>query len=174
MRIEEVVGRNMERLRLMWPKSQQRAADVNKVYTLPDGSSWSMKAGGRVSQTDLGFMIGLLTGEPWSRQAVSAAERGDRAFTLRDLLIIAFALRVPYSALLELPPDEKDVEISGRQFTARQLQGVVYPDEDTRIRSQMVPVVRSLTTAEQEMRAALDESKKALQRAAKILEGKGR
>ncbi|MFK3734060.1 helix-turn-helix transcriptional regulator [Streptomyces sp. NPDC088090] len=47
--------------------------------------------------------LGASMAKPWSRQAVSAAEKGRRAFTLADLTAVAAALNVSTASLL---PDE--------------------------------------------------------------------
>jgi transcriptional regulator with XRE-family HTH domain len=43
---------------------------------------------------------------PWSRQAVSAAEKGRRAFTLADLTAVAAALKVSAASLLPDSPHD--------------------------------------------------------------------
>jgi DivIVA domain-containing protein len=62
------------------------------------------------TQEQLGTMLAELTGRPWSKATVSAAERGwdgkrIRQFDADDLLALSLALRVPILGLL-LPPDE--------------------------------------------------------------------
>lgn len=91
MRLEAVVGSNVARIR------QNR----------------------RLSQPDLGRQIGARTGErPWSRQSVSAMENGLRAFTARDLVMLAYLLEVPVSALLYVGPEVEEVEL-GSSFSLR-------------------------------------------------------
>ncbi len=53
-----------------------------------------------LTQEQAGQRIGELLGRPWPRQAVSAAEKGDRAFTAAELVAIAFALDTTVSWLL--------------------------------------------------------------------------
>jgi transcriptional regulator with XRE-family HTH domain len=53
-----------------------------------------------LTQEQAGHRIGELLGRPWPRQAVSAAEKGDRAFTAAELVAIAFALDTNVSWLL--------------------------------------------------------------------------
>jgi transcriptional regulator with XRE-family HTH domain len=53
-----------------------------------------------LTQEQAGQRIGELLGRPWPRQAVSAAEKGDRAFTAAELVAIAFALDTNVSWLL--------------------------------------------------------------------------
>lgn len=45
-----------------------------------------------LTQEQLGERLGEILGRKWSRQAVSAAEKGDRAFTAAELVAIAFTL----------------------------------------------------------------------------------
>jgi transcriptional regulator with XRE-family HTH domain len=53
-----------------------------------------------LTQEQVGQAVGDLLGKAWSRQAVSAAEKGNRAFTAAELLAIAWALRTTVSWLL--------------------------------------------------------------------------
>lgn len=76
MQIEEVIGANVSRIR-----------DHRKM-----------------SQSQLGEALAGHLGKPWSRQAVSAAEKGRRAFTAADLLGLAQALDVSVPTLF-LPSD---------------------------------------------------------------------
>ena len=72
MRLEEVIGANLARLR----------------------DSRGM------SQAQLGAALSGYLDKPWSRQAVSAAEKGRRAFTAAELLSLALSLRVSLADLL--------------------------------------------------------------------------
>lgn len=74
MKIEEVIGANLARLR-----------DEKGM-----------------SQSQLGDAVAEHLGKPWSRQAVSAAEKGRRAFTAADLLALARTLDVSVPALFLL------------------------------------------------------------------------
>ncbi|MBB6437210.1 helix-turn-helix transcriptional regulator [Streptomyces candidus] len=74
MRIEEVIGANVARLR--------------------DGKE--------LSQSQLGEALAEHLGKPWSRQAVSAAEKGRRAFTAADLLALSRTLDVSVPTLFLL------------------------------------------------------------------------
>ncbi|NUK87131.1 helix-turn-helix domain-containing protein [Streptomyces lunaelactis] len=72
MRLEEAIGRNVARLR--------------------------ETAG--LSQAQLGTALAAYLGKPWSRQAVSAAEKGRRAFTAAELVSLALALKTSLDLLL--------------------------------------------------------------------------
>ncbi|GGQ20704.1 MULTISPECIES: helix-turn-helix domain-containing protein [Streptosporangium] len=58
-----------------------------------------------MSQAQLGEALGSYLGKPWSRQAVSAAEKGRRAFTAAELVSLALALGTSLPGLL-LPMEE--------------------------------------------------------------------
>lgn len=75
MKIEEAIGANMARLR--------------------------EEAG--LSQKQLGEALGAYLGKTWTRQAVSAAEKGRRAFTAAELVSLALVLRTSMDFLLLLP-----------------------------------------------------------------------
>jgi transcriptional regulator with XRE-family HTH domain len=53
-----------------------------------------------ITQEQAGRRIGELLGRSWPRQAVSAAEKGDRSFTAAELVAIAFAFQTTVSWLL--------------------------------------------------------------------------
>lgn len=77
-----------------------------------------------MSQPEFGKLVGeFATGkrEGWSRQTVSALERGDRAFTVDDLLLLAYVLEVPVSALLLIPPEVRSVTVGIRSFGPAEL-----------------------------------------------------
>ncbi|WP_046503090.1 helix-turn-helix transcriptional regulator [Streptomyces odonnellii] len=71
MKVEEVIGRNLLRIR------EERG----------------------LSQAELGQAVEPHLGRPWSRQAVSAAEKGRRSFTAADLLALARILNTSVPAL---------------------------------------------------------------------------
>lgn len=120
VRIETVVGRNLESLRRVWHKSH----------------------GDQMSQSEFGSRVGQLTGKPWSRQAVSAAENGDRAFTLSDLACIALVLEVPITSLLLVPDDVDRVGVGGQVFDRADLVGALLGTNDAEFRARVVPILR--------------------------------
>lgn len=99
MKIEEVIGGNMRRVR------EERG----------------------LSQTDLGQAIEQHQGRAWSRQAVSAAEKGQRAFSAADLMALTRVLDVSIPSLFLLTDwrDERSVEIA---------DGISVPAEEYRER----------------------------------------
>lgn len=87
-----------------------------------------------MSQPEFGRLVGeFVTGqrEGWSRQTVSALERGDRAFTVDDLLLLAYVLQVPPSALLLMPPDVSAVRVGARTFGAGELGAAGWQRNET-------------------------------------------
>jgi 8-oxo-dGTP pyrophosphatase MutT (NUDIX family)/transcriptional regulator with XRE-family HTH domain len=79
-----------------------------------------------MTQADLGRAIGSLLGRPWSRQAMSAAEKGARDFKIAELVAIAFVLETTVSQLVlpgtEVVEDHQAVTFpSGEALTTLQL-----------------------------------------------------
>jgi len=73
---------------------------------------------GKMTQAELGERVGRYMGKPWSRQTVSAAEKGRRAFAALDLLVLSVELDVPLYSLFAPAPSEqgdedKEVETPG-------------------------------------------------------------
>ncbi|MFE5898025.1 helix-turn-helix domain-containing protein [Streptomyces sp. NPDC056488] len=98
MKLEEVIGRN-----LAWVRGTQN-----------------------LSQAQMGEALSPYLEKPWSRQAVNSAERGNRAFTARDLVALALALDVPVSVLL-LPRNEGAVDLPGVALTRDEYRRAVMP-----------------------------------------------
>lgn len=103
MKLEKIVGQNIARLRSRW----------------------------QLSQPDLGKRIGELTGKDWSRPTVSAAENGNRSFTASDLVVLAYVLEVPVTALLHLPPDVDTVEAGSKTFRRDELEASGWQRNET-------------------------------------------
>ena len=81
-----------------------------------------------LTQEQAGQRIGELLGRPWPRQAVSAAEKGDRAFTAAELVAIAFALDTNVSWLLTPLAGGLGVEMpSGAAVDQTELVAAVLP-----------------------------------------------
>ncbi len=75
MRVEEAIGQRIQELR----KAQTDAKEM--------------------TQEELGERLGRYLERPWSRQAVSAAEKGQRAFTSVELAAFALVFDVPVQGL---------------------------------------------------------------------------
>lgn len=118
MKIERIVGQKMARLRT--------------------AKDWS--------QPELGRAIGdLLRTKPWSRQAVSSAENGQRAFTVADLVAIACVLETSPAALLTLPPTAEKIEVGEASIPREDLENPTWTHESTsEAIGDVIEVVRQL------------------------------
>lgn len=65
-----------------------------------------------MTQVQLGERLGEILGKPWPKQAVSAAEKGRRAFTAAELVAFAVALGCNVETLLQPPMDVDEVTLS--------------------------------------------------------------
>jgi 8-oxo-dGTP pyrophosphatase MutT (NUDIX family)/transcriptional regulator with XRE-family HTH domain len=65
------------------------------------------------TQGQLGGYLEPLLGRPWSRQAVSAAEKGERSFGAAELVALAAVLHTSVGDLLRPPLQESVVELGG-------------------------------------------------------------
>lgn len=72
-----------------------------------------------MSQTDLGQRLAEYLGRQWTRQAVSAAEQGKRAFTAAELVAIAHVLDTRPARLVTPPIELKEVELPGGPVRVR-------------------------------------------------------
>lgn len=78
-----------------------------------------------MTQAQLGDRLGELLGKSWPRQAVSAAEKGRRAFTAAELVAFAVALGCNVEDLLEPPADVQEVILmDGPPLPSRHLRTV--------------------------------------------------
>jgi len=104
VKLEAIIGANIARLRTRW----------------------------RIGQPEFGRRVGEFLGEkPWSRQTISALENGNRSFTARDLVVIAYLLEVPVSALLYIGPEVREVQVGGRTFSYEELTASGWQTEQT-------------------------------------------
>lgn len=106
MRIEKIVGQNVARARMR--------------------AEWS--------QPEFGKMIGTIPGiKPWSRQTVSNAESGKRAFTAADLVALACVLETSPAALLTLPPESSapTIELGDAPIPREMLENPTWTHEST-------------------------------------------
>ncbi|MDJ0413829.1 helix-turn-helix domain-containing protein [Rhodococcus opacus] len=93
MRVEELIGQRVQTLR----------------KNLNDGKE--------ITQEELGARLEPFLGKRWSRQAVSAAEAGQRAFTAVELVALAAVLGTNVAALFALPSTEIVVMPGGREIS---------------------------------------------------------
>lgn len=86
------------------------------------------------SQPELGKHLGaLLESKPWSRQAVSNAENGLRAFTAADLVALACVLETSPAALLTLGPTShvQTIELGDVSIRRDHLENPTWTHEST-------------------------------------------
>jgi 8-oxo-dGTP diphosphatase len=74
-----------------------------------------------LTQEQLGRQLEPLLGRPWSRQAVSAAEKGDRAFGAAELVALAAVLHATVGDLLRPPVQEAAVDLGGPDMVPREM-----------------------------------------------------
>lgn len=120
-----------------------------------------------LSQTDLGQAIEQHQGRPWSRQAVSAAEKGQRAFSAADLMALARVLDVsiPSFFLLTDWRDGRTVELAeGIEMPASEYRDRILHELDARGSAQLMTTadVQELTTAVLKMREEHTKAGRAL------------
>lgn len=108
-----------------------------------------------MTQEELGEKLGELLGRPWSRQAVSAAEKGGRAFTGAELVALAVALGTTVPRLFTPPSKVSSVEMpNGIQIDRAQLVGVAGPEfSDERALRTVSSVLPALTELAERMHA---------------------
>lgn len=101
MKIEEVIGERVREAR--------------------EAAGWT--------QQELGGRLERYLGRTWSRQAVSAAEKGDRAFTAAELIAFAATFNVQMAQLFT-PTETDSVEMpSGSPFYAGSLLALFMRDD---------------------------------------------
>jgi 8-oxo-dGTP diphosphatase len=74
-----------------------------------------------LTQEQLGQLLEPYLGRPWSRQAVSAAEKGDRSFGAAELVALAAALQATVGDLLRPPVQEAAVDLGGPEMVSRDM-----------------------------------------------------
>ncbi len=135
MQIEELIGRRIQALRK------------------------TMKDGEIVTQEDLGERMGTYLEKPWSRQAVSAAEKGQRSFTAVELAAFASIFEVPVQSLFQAPIDVVYLDMpSGVSVDVRNLRrgrGMV-TEVGSRSKGGLDEVVEKFREAAAEMQGLVD------------------
>lgn len=125
-----------------------------------------VREGRGLSQTDLGQAVTEQLGKPWSRQAVSAAEKGRRYFTAADLMALARILDTSLPSLLLLAGrDASEVDLA---------EGAHVPAEEyqRRILAGIEDAGRALTSSDlEELQAVADKMRDSHRRAAEALDG---
>jgi transcriptional regulator with XRE-family HTH domain len=118
-----------------------------------------------MSQAGLGRALAPLLGRPWTRQAVSAAEKGARDFKIAELVAIARVLETTVAQLV-LPGPEVRREVvfpSGKTITAMELlDAVLSPRIDMESeRGQVLKTGNELAEAVAELRLKVIEADEA-------------
>ena len=127
MRVEELVGRHITAER----ESQQ------------------------MTQEELGKRIGKLLGKAWSRQAVSAAEKGARAFTAAELVAIAYALGTNVGYLLTPSAASDDISLPGASISPSDMRSAAF--EYSRTASNVVDMGDTIVRIMKRLGKILDE-----------------
>lgn len=87
-----------------------------------------IREGRGMSQADLGQELGKLLKRPWPRQTVSAAEKGERAFTATEIVALAWILETPVDQFLVAPSDVRAIVMpSGTTIDAESLRQAIRP-----------------------------------------------
>lgn len=134
--VEEMVGYNVRRLR----ESQ------------------------RLTQTELGELLGKSLGKPWSRQAMSAAEKGDRDWRAVELVAVAKALDTSVGYLMFPTGIHESIRLPAISIDAEEVIGIQVGGETPRwltawesvrlLHEQIVETQRQLAKASSELEDA--------------------
>lgn len=100
----------------------------------------------QISQAELGQELSRYLGKPWSRQTVSVAEKGGRAFIAAEVAALADLLRVPIEGFFKPPPDVQGIEITEGVVIDRQAfaESTLPADLTAEARSDMQEVLSQL------------------------------
>jgi 8-oxo-dGTP diphosphatase len=74
-----------------------------------------------LTQEQLGRQLEPYLGRAWSRQAVSAAEKGERSFGAAELVALATVLRATVGDLLRPPVQETAVDLGGPDMVPKEM-----------------------------------------------------
>jgi transcriptional regulator with XRE-family HTH domain len=101
-----------------------------------------------LSQAALGEIISGLTGTKWYPQTVGAAEQGERAFTVDDLIALSIALTLTIEQLTTAPPGET-MDLGPHRFTD-------WDEQDATVRPATVQAVAGVPSPTTEDRLIAD------------------
>ncbi|MGC9381590.1 helix-turn-helix domain-containing protein [Streptomyces sp. MH13] len=131
MKIEEVIGANLQ-----WIREDQE-----------------------MTQTQLGEAVAEHLGRPWSRQAVSAAEKGRRAFSAADLLALALVLDVSIPSFFLLRDwFREDVELPTTTVEAADYASRVFHGMDVKAGAALFTRTSAQTLRDAHSRVTADAS----------------
>jgi hypothetical protein len=124
---------------------------------------WIAKGRGDKTQAQLGEELGRYLGKPWSRQSVSAAEKGERAFTAAELIAFSLVLGCTVETLLEPPAGVEHVEIGDDgQIDSRHLRTTAATNSDL---ADLVTAVHELRQRWPQLQGKVDELDELFERA---------
>lgn len=93
-----------------------------------------------LSQEEFGGLLATHLAKPWARQAMSAAEKGQRSFSAVELLAISVVIGCDIAALFRMPGD---------------LDGVTMPSGVRLSRDQISPTADSIPSSIEALRLSL-------------------
>lgn len=97
-----------------------------------------------ISQTEFGTSLGALLDRVWTRQAVSDAEKGKRAFTAQELVALSIVIGCEITDLFRLPADADSLEMPGNVLTRSQLDRKLSDASDAaELRRTLLDLLRS-------------------------------
>lgn len=114
------------------------------------------------TQAQIGAALADYLGKPWSRQSVSAAEKGDRAFTAAELIAFSLLLGCTVETLLEPPPGVERIKIGEGEIDSRHLRTTAATNSDL---ADLVDAVHELRQRWPQLRGTLDELDPVFERA---------
>lgn len=108
-----------------------------------------------MKQEQIGEKLGAHLGKAWPRQAVSAAEKGRRAFTAAELVAFAMVLGCTIESLLEPPADVQQIELGGDPpLDSRHLRSATASNDDLK---DLIAAMSELRRAVPEIRLAVND-----------------
>lgn len=123
---------------------------------------WIAKGRGKQTQAQVGEALGQYLGKPWSRQSVSAAEKGDRAFTAAELIAFSLVLGCTVETLLEPPAGVEFVELGDGRIDSRNLRTTATTNSDL---ADLVSAVHELRQRWPQLQTTLTEIDEVVERA---------
>lgn len=108
-----------------------------------------------MTQEQLGAALGEYLGKTWTRQAVSAAEKGRRNWRATDVMGVAMILEVSAGRLL-FPREAETVDFPARGVNAKAIRGVVLKPNSPEA-EETFQAMKAAEEAFQAIKAAIDQ-----------------
>lgn len=123
-----------------------------------------------ISQQELGVKVGDYLGEQWSRQAVSAAEKGGRAFAITEVAAFAAALDTNIRELVTPDPRTQRVELPGLTVDHDTYAGWVSErtDREVALENEIASLHQVLLEQTQRLQAVADEYQRGVRAFAEV------